>query len=382
MQKSLLRDAATLALIAATALGCKPLKKHLLRGHHKGHTVATSLSASVLDEAPPKLVAPEVALERARQLLAAGKADKAIEACASALDKSHFDARVLGMQAQIRAQYQKSEPEYSVLGDFTFAASADGDEHTKAEIWLNRAHYVKAHADIEGWRASLARSLSLEQNPAVAAELGGRSRCLAEVHVPKGEGARVVTGWLGVCRAVGRCETLERVDEATARTRSCLSHPGTAGLDASHGCSDDPPWLSTHDYSMYHWTEDFIVPLPANRYFVYTTGAGEWPAHCDASIDEQRKVVGGLLQITSEVVEHAAPPRFEVDGECWEAQTRVNYEYYSLATGHHLGVVSWLKDADISATFDAKKRRLVLTGGGCDGTVALDGSATFRQQKP
>ena len=375
-----LRNARLFGLVSLLVIGCRPLKKYLGHRSHGSHFSSKAASASVQPESSgdsPRTVDPIRAFERASAQVAAGKYQDAIETCNTALDLGHLDARLLGLQALIRAQHLK-DPSYDVLSDFTFAAAGEGSPHVLAEIWLNRAHFEKSNGSLESWRASLSRSLSIEPNPTVAAELGARSRCLASITKPTQGEARLVTGWLGVCRAIGKCEPADHVDEATARTRACLSHPGSAGIDISHGCQDDPPWVSTHDYSMYHWSEDFIAPAGANRYFVLSGGAGEWPAHCDPSVETQREIVGSYLRITTETVAHTIPPHQEPDGRCWDAQAEINVTFYSLASARTLLSISSLKDDGVQVTLDANSRQATLTGGACDGTIALDGRAQLR----
>ena len=53
-----------------------------------------------------------------------------------------------------------------------------------------------------------------------------------------------------------------------------------------------PPWLSTHHYLLYRWTEDYIAPAGADRFFVYTSSGGRWPARCDPEVEERRTLVG------------------------------------------------------------------------------------------
>ncbi len=378
----LVRRAGLLALASLPLLGCKPASQRVLRaeGRPTASVVPAPPSASARTESvAPSEVTPqaEQAFERARSLVQEGKYRDAIETCDAALDKDHLDARLLGEKAYIRAHYLNERGD-EVLEDFWFAASGSGTEHAKAEIWLHRARFEKLRAHTEGWRASLARSLSIEPNATLAAELGARSRCLAEIRVSTSGLAHVVTGWLGVCREVGKSKPGDSVDEATARPRACLSHPGYAGLDASHGCTDDPPWVSTHDYAMYHFTEDFIVPAGGNRFFVMTGRVGEWPAHCDPSVDTRREVIGGLVQVTTELVEHTRPPRSDSEGECWDSLAQVQYEYFSLTSGRSLLSLTMLKDDPIQVNLDAAARRVTLTGGGCDGSVALDGRAWLR----
>lgn len=263
-------------------------------------------------------------------------------------------------------------------------ATQSPEIEVRGQAWYNLATLYRDRGQPEASRAALVRSLSARDNAKVRAQLGNRSACTVEL------GARevavepeLVTGWTGVCEYLALCEG--QPSPAEARKNSCVTSTGASEPPDSHGCSGDPPWLSTFNYAWYAMDQAFILPAGKNRFFVTKTRVGGWPAPCHPESDFRVESDGDYARVTYRYTElqpgrgHGTPQSDPDNGLCWSAPESVTVSVYSVHDKKQLAAFSTVDGFSITASIDAAGKRLVLSGGGCDGFLRLDGSMKLEQ---
>jgi hypothetical protein len=322
-------------------------------------------------------------LSRARKLQADLKLEEAAEAFVRATgtgqDMYYRAIAELAYFDMTQGKSPREEAEFELL-----VATQSPEYEVRGQAWFNLATLYRDHGRPEASRAALARSLSARDNAKVRSQLGTRSACTAELG-PREAAVQpeFVTGWTGVCEYLGLCEG--QPSPAEARKNSCVSATTAAEPPDSHGCNDDPPWLSTFNYQWYAMDQAFIAPAGTNRFLVTKTRVGGWPAPCHPLNDFVMEVEGGYVRLTQRFTAlqpargHDTPQIDPENGLCWTAPEVVSVAVHSLRSGKLLAAFSTVGDLSIEAKLDAAGQRLVLSGGSCDGFVRLDGSMKLEQ---
>ena len=330
--------------------------------------------ANIDQELATKYRAP---LARARKLQAEGKLDEAVEAFILASGKGqdiyHRAIAELGYLDVVNQRGTKDEIEFELR-----VATASPETEVRAQAWFNLATLYRNTSDLEAERVALARSLSLRENSAARHELGKRSTCVAELG---GQGRvnqpKVVAGWGGVCMEVQRCQSPSDKD---ARRKSCLTSPMVATPEESHGCTSDPPWDSTFDYNMYTYSKAFIAPAGKGRFFVLQERLGGWPSVCGGEHDFSAELVGTYVRVQQAVTSSAVARGHEMpngdpeNGLCWDTPEVRTIAVFASASTKALAAVTLVEGFDVDVKLDVDAKRLLLSGGNCDGFVPLDGT--------
>jgi len=260
-------------------------------------------------------------------------------------------------------------------------ASASPEPELRGQVWFNLGTLYRDTGQPEAERAALARSLAANPTAAAKSKLGQRSACVAEIssRMPITE-AMLQTGWTGVCRGLGLCTDAD-VSEDEARKLACLESSGSAAEpDQSHGCTGDPPWRSSYGYQHFRMTTAFIAPAGPGQFFVVVQSVGGWPAVCSPYSDYSVKLADGTIHMTQEFTDsniargRDTPQADPENGLCWETPETRTHTFYDVKSGKVLASLQTVDDLPVEVTLDAAARKVRLSGGGCDGSVPLDGS--------
>jgi hypothetical protein len=278
-----------------------------------------------------------------------------------------------------------------IEGAFLTAANTD-DATLEAPTWYNLATFYERQNRPEKARTALARAV-LKRKDAVALEkLAGRSPCLAEIPTTANvESPRpsVVTGWRGVCEAVGACQKhdtqIEDVTEAKARERVCALVANRDSAQAA-SCDDAGPWSFQYKTSPqeYQLVNAWVYPLPhgkkPQRFFV-----GEWvqASHSEACMGnrtESWQMRAGYAWFESDeeplwgVHGRATPQVDPANGACGQSAKQSVTGVFELNTAKPLAVIAQIERYPVTIALDVASKRLTLTGSRCDGYLALDGA--------
>jgi hypothetical protein len=322
-------------------------------------------------------------LSRARKLQADLKLEDAAEAFVRAAgtgqDMYYRAIAELGYFDMTQGNASREGAAFELL-----VATESPESEVRGQAWFNLATLYRDLGQPEAWRAALARSLSARDNAKVRAQLGKRSACTVELGSREAPvQPELVTGWTGVCEYLGLCEG--QPSPAEARKNACVTATSAAEPPDSHGCSGDPPWLSTFNYQWYAMDQSFIVPAGGDRFLVTKTRIGGWPAPCHPQNDFLVEVEGDYVRLTQRYTElqpargHDTPQIDPENGLCWTAPEVVSIAVHSLRGGKPLAAFSTVGAFSVEARLDAAGQRLVLSGGSCDGFVRLDGSMKLEQ---
>lgn len=322
-------------------------------------------------------------LARARKLQADLKLEEAAEAFVRATgtgqDLYYRAIAELGYFDMTQGKASREEAEFELL-----VATDSPESDVRGQAWFNLATLYRDIGQPEASRAALARSLSSRDNARVRAQLGKRSACSVELGPRRAAiEPEIVTGWTGVCEHLGLCDG--QPSQAEARKNACVTATSAAEPPESHGCTDDPPWLSTFNYQWYAMDQAFIVPAGEGRFLVTKTRIGGWPAPCQPQNDFVVEVEGDYVRLTQRYTElqpargHDTPQLDPENGLCWTAPEVVSVAVHSLRSAKQLTAFSTVAGFSVEARLDAAGQRLVLSGGGCDGFVRLDGSMKLEQ---
>jgi len=327
----------------------------------------------------------EAALRRARQLLAEGR----IEAASGAFIAASGKDQVINVRPIVERAHMLLTRGEGTSVPFTLdelageleAGTVNGDAELEAQAWYNLSLLYARRGEAERERAALGRSLLRREQPSVRAKLGARSACVAEVHAAGGP--QVVTGWVGVCRALGRCPEGETTTAAAARelvAQTCALPVDAA--DGSRGCEGDGPWESTFAHDPSASQRSFIAALGGDRFFVASLRVEGAPLRCRGSATPRFGLSGALVTVTTAHERlRAAPGRVlpqesAYEGVCLELPAATTTAVFELDTAKALGAVTVVDHHGVTVTLDAERSRLALEGGGCDGcSVPLDGAA-------
>ncbi|HET9955741.1 MAG TPA: hypothetical protein VFQ61_14605 [Polyangiaceae bacterium] len=317
------------------------------------------------------------ALGRARRLQQEGKVEEARKAFITAAGEGEdVYHRAIGELAFLEFKHAMGSDQE--VEDTLWVAAASEDPVVAGQAFFNLAALYARQGKAEPERAALARSLA--RNPSVAAEkkLGRRSRCAVEVGSGPDADAKVVTGWAGVCQALDRCDAKQPLDEAHARARSCVTTTARAGEpEEVHGCTEEPPWDSTYNYSLYRYWHGIIQPLPSHQYWVYRAGEGGWSSVCSGDQRSTASLVQGVLWLhytstSSQVGRDRMAP--QAGGVCWDAPEDNTHTFYSKTTGKKLATIRVLSQDEVQVEVSPDGRSVRLGGAHCSGRVPLDGS--------
>lgn len=319
-------------------------------------------------------------LGRARRLQKAGDlagAEQAfIAATGSGQDVYHRAVAELSFLDLDLGKRPRAEIEAQFL-----VASASPESDVRGQAWFNLARLYREAGEPEAERAALARSLAESPTAAAKSRLGQRSTCVAEVgpRTPRAKPV-IVTGWVGVCRELQLCNDAP-VSEEEARKLACLECSGSAAEpDESHGCSDSPPWRSSFRYQHYGMDLAFIAPTTRGQFFVIASRVGGWPAICGSLFDYSADLAGDTMHIREQLTAsdvargRDAPQADAVNGLCWDAPETRSHTFYDTKTAKLLATLQLVEGLPVEVTLDAAARRVRLAGGGCDGSLPLDGS--------
>ncbi len=330
------------------------------------------------------------ALGRARQLLSEGRIEAASQAFIAASGK---DPLVTVRPVVERAHMLLTRGAGTTV-PFTLdelegqleAGTVSGDAELEAQAWYNLALLYARQGEAERERAALGRSLLRREQASVRAKLGDRAACAAEIRAIGGP--QVVTGWLGVCRKVGRCPEAATMTaaEAHALVGQTCALPATAA-DGSRGCEGDGPWESTYAHDPGASQRSFIAPIGGDRFFVHSVRIESAPLRCGGTSTLSFSPSSALVTVTTaqerlRVAPGRSLPQESVDeGTCLVLPATTTTAVYELATAKALGEVSVVDHHGVTVTLDVERYRLVLEGGGCDGGfVPLDGSARLLRE--
>jgi len=335
--------------------------------------------------AAPAAMDPEYEAEfrRARQLLAEGR----IEAASRAFIAASGRDRVVNVRPIVERAHMLLTRGEGTSVPFTLdelaaeleAGTGSGDAELEAQAWYNLSLLYARRGEAERERAALGRSLLRRELPSVRAKLGARPACAAEVHAAGGP--QVVTGWVGVCRGLGRCREGETMTAAAARelVGETCALPADAA-DGSRGCEGDGPWESTFAHDPSASQRSFIAALGGDRFFVASVRVESAPLRCQGAATPSFGLSGALVTVTTAHERlRAAPgrvlPQESVDeGACLELPAATTTAVFELDTAKALGAVTVVDHHGVTVTLDAERSRLALEGGGCDGCfVPLDG---------
>ena len=337
--------------------------------------------------AAPLDAASQAALGRARKLQADGSFD---EAKAEFL-KAWGGPGVMNLQPLVELGYmelQRGPGDAEEAAAFLRAGTASGDPVIEAQAWYNLSRVYSLTADTEAERATLARSLVRRANKTVESKLKGRSVCVAEVLQREyvQQSVAVVTGWQAVCENVGRCDG-SVTGAAEAREQACVTAAG-ADHEDKHGCRDPGPWESSWNYSWFTFQASWVAPLSDNRFFVASGRGGGWPARCQTSSWPTWSQAGpyAVALIDESQLEpfpdRAGPFEDPEKGACLESPGPDVTAVYAAHTAKLLAAVRIPRDFGVTVKVDEAAKRLTLSGGGCEGYLALDGSMRFTAAKP
>lgn len=326
------------------------------------------------------------ALARGRKLQADGKFQEAHGAFVAALGTGpSVHRQALAELAFLMASHGVGGRD-EVEGAFLAAVNTE-DINLEAPTWYNLASYYERANRPEKARVAMARAV-MRRNPTVTADkLAGRSPCLAEIPTAASveyPHPRVVTGWRGVCEAVERCATNERVTETVARERVCaLDTEDGQGRTAS--CNDDGPWIFRYRTSpqQYRYVSAWVYALPAvtkpPRFFVGERVIAGHDAACSGSRTDAWRVNDGYAWFSSSEtplwpIPGRVTPFVEPEhGACGQSARTTTDGVFELETAAPLALVSQIDKYPVTLTLDAAKKRLELAGSQCDGHITLDG---------
>lgn len=275
---------------------------------------------------------------------------------------------------------QRSQPTTSIEAQF-LVASASPEPDVRGQVWFNLATLYRDIGQNEAERAALARSLALNPTAAAQSRLGQRSACVAEIssRIPPTE-ATIQTGWAGVCGSLALCPDAP-TSEAEARKLACLECSGSAAEpDQSHGCAGAPPWRSSYGYQHFRQWTAFIAPAGPGQFFVVVQNVGGWPAVCSSYSDYSVELAGDTIHMTEQFTASSiargrdTPQADPENGLCWEAPETRTHTFYDVKSAKVLASVQVVDALPVKVTLDAAARKVRLSGGGCDGSVPLDGS--------
>lgn len=388
------RAAALLALLALASCRSRSAPPTATRAEPARSSASASAAPPVPTAAPlrsapvpsarrvaePLDTASRAALDRARKLQAEGR----LEQAKAEFLRASGDGQVLNLRPLVELGYlqltthgESAEEAERLL----LAGTASDDPTLEAQAWFNLSKLHERQSEPEAERAALARSLSRRDHQAVRDELGARSRCVAEVGKRRATSTpTTVAGWQGVCVQLQLCSSRD-VSPAEARRTACLeSSYSAAEPDVSHGCPGAGPWMSTFGYSWFSHHSGFIAPVARERYFVDLARVGAWPATCRGSITPEWKLDGAYAVVTLEDDELAQLPGRPIpqqdaqNGVCISGAGTTTTAVYALESAKLLAAVSVSARHPVQVRFDAAQKRLALSGGGCDGSVPVDGS--------
>lgn len=262
---------------------------------------------------------------------------------------------------------------------FLRAGTRAGDPVLEGQAWYNLSLFYAQSTDVEAERAALARSLAVRDNTTVKAKLGARSRCVAEIGPRNGAPLltpAVVAGWNAVAEHVGRGSD---GSPAEARAAACVECSCNASdPDTSHGCPGAGPWDIGYGYQWYTYNKGFIAQLPQNRFFVSFGRVGTFYQTCSSAPEPSWKQQGAYAIATLEDDEVTPFPGRPVpqeggEGACLRGPGSTTTAVFALGTAELRGTVTVVAGHPVDVRVDEAAKRIVLSGGGCDGFVALDG---------
>jgi len=275
---------------------------------------------------------------------------------------------------------QRSQPIAEIEAQFLVASASD-EPDVRGPAWFNLATLYRDTGHDEAERAALARSLAANPTAAAKSRLGQRSTCVAEIssRIPPTE-AFIQTGWREVCSGLALCPDAPASEEE-ARKLACLECSGSAAEpDQSHGCPGAPPWRSSYGYQHFRQWTAFIAPAGPGQFFVVSQSVGGWPAVCSPYTDYSVDLAGDTIHMTEKVTGSSVargrdtPQADPENGLCWEAPETRTHTFYDVKSAKVLASVRVVDDFPVEVTLDAAARKVRLSGGGCDGSVPLDGS--------